>query len=220
MKKVFALNGSPRPNSNSGILLDAFLKGAMHNDAEIVSHKVRDLNISDCTGCLRCNLIKRCSIRNDDWEKISAEILDCDIIVIAAPVYFHHFPASVKSLIDRFRSFIKVTITEKSIEHIPWANWEKDFVLLLPMGSSDSVDAKPIIELFEFVTEILGLANKLHVITATRLGVSAQISYNMEQLEHLYEKIQLPLNLVEIDYKVNQNLLNECFELGERLTNK
>lgn len=218
MKKVFAINGSPRHNGNSGILLDAFLKGTMQNDVEFISHNAKDLNILGCTGCLRCNLIKRCSIRNDDWEKISAEILSSNVIVIASPVYFHHFPASVKSIIDRFRSFIKVTITEKSIEHIPWTSWKKDFVLLLPMGSSDAVDAKPIIELFEFMTEILGPANKLHVITATRLGVSAQISFSKEQLEELYNKIQLPITLAEIDCKKNQNILNECFELGSHLT--
>jgi hypothetical protein len=218
MKKVFAINGSPRHNGNSGILLDAFLKGTMQNDVELISYKAKDLNIYGCTGCLRCNLIKRCAIRNDDWEKISAEIIASDVIVIASPVYFHHFPASVKSIVDRFRSFIKVTITEKSIEHIPWTNWEKDFVLLLPMGSSDSVDAKPIVELFEFMTEILGTANKLHVVTATRLGVSAQISFGKEQLEELYKKIQFPICLAENDYIKNQRILNECFELGNRLT--
>lgn len=218
MKKVFALNGSPRNNGNSGILLDAFLKGVLQNEAEVISQKSKDLNISDCTGCLRCNLIKRCSIRNDDWEMISSAIVGSDIIVIASPVYFHHFPASVKSIIDRFRSFIKVTITEKSIEHIPWTDWKKDFVLLLPMGSSDPVDAKPIIELFEFMTGILGPANKLHVITATRLGVSAQISFSMEQLQELYAKIQLPVGLAESDYTKNQSTLKACFELGNRLT--
>ncbi|MDD3687582.1 MAG: hypothetical protein PHE56_12555, partial [Bacteroidales bacterium] len=133
-------------------------------------------------------------------------------------VYFHHFPASVKSIIDRFRSFIKVTITEKSIEHIPWTNWKKDFVLLLPMGSSDPVDAKPIIELFEFMTEILGPANKLHVIIATRLGVSSQISFGKEKLVELYQKIQLPINLAEEDHLKNQSKLNECFELGSQIT--
>ncbi|MDD3722866.1 MAG: hypothetical protein PHW92_10360, partial [Lutibacter sp.] len=69
MKKVFTINGSPRHNGNSGILLDAFIKGSEQNDVELISYNAKDLNISGCTGCLRCNLIKRCSIRNDDWEK-------------------------------------------------------------------------------------------------------------------------------------------------------
>ncbi len=218
MKKVFAINGSPRENGNSTYLLEAFLNGAKQNNAIINSVSSHKLNIEDCTGCLRCNLIKRCSIRNDDWTEISQHILNSDVLVFTSPVYFHHFPASLKAVVDRFRSFIKVSITEKSIDHQPWAEWDKDFVLLLAMGSSDDIDAKPIIELFEYMIKILGPKNKLHVITATRLGVRNQISYSKEELEKLYAKINLPISLAEQDAITNKQVLKDCFELGNTLT--
>jgi hypothetical protein len=74
--------------------------------------------------------------------------------------------------LDRFRPFNHVQITETGLEHTPWQEWKKDFVLLLTMGSPDPSDAKPVIDLFDFVKSILGHGNKLHVITATRVAVA------------------------------------------------
>lgn len=218
MKKIFAINGSPRANSNSGLLLDSFLDGAKKNHASIIQYEANKLNIKNCTGCLRCNLIKRCSLRDDDWEKISSEILGSDVIVFASPVYFHHFPAGVKTIIDRFRSFINVQITEKSIIHTPWQEWKKDFVLLLSMGSSDPVDAKPIIELFEFMIDVLGPENRLHAIQCTRLAVRRQIKMTREELEVLYPKLQIPVKLAEEDVVRNAAYLRKASELGRELT--
>jgi hypothetical protein len=191
-------------------MLDAFLEGAAKNNSQIEKYDINKLNIKACTGCLRCNLIKSCSIRNDDWSLVSKSILDADVLVFAGPVYFHHFPGSVKVLLDRFRSFINVKITQESLIHTAWHNWQKDFVLLLSMGSSDSADAKPIIELFEFMCEILGSQNKLHVITATRLAVSKQISFNATELQELYKKLGLPQELAINDADRNRDILREC----------
>lgn len=218
MKKVFALNGSPRANGNTKFLLKSFIKGAETNNADIKQYNAIDLDIKNCTGCLRCNLIKKCSLRNDDWEMISQDILDSDVIVFASPVYFHHFPAPVKAILDRFRSFINVQITEESIKHTPWQEWNKDFVLLLSMGSSDVVDAKPIIELFEYITDILGPNNKLHVITARRLAVNKQVIMNQKDLELLYCKLHIPENLAADDAKKNNEKLTQCENLGVQLT--
>lgn len=218
MKKVFALNGSPRPNGNTSYLLKSFLNAAEENNAIVKCYDSCKLNISNCNGCLRCNLIKHCSITNDDWPEISQSILDSDIIVFAGPVYFHHFPASVKLVLDRFRSFIKVQITKESIRHEAWTEWNKDFVLLLSMGSSDDIDAKPVIELFEFITEVLGPGNKLHVISATRLAVNKQISFDGDELDKLYRKLQIPAELAHGDALLNKKRLHDCFDLGHRLT--
>jgi len=218
MKQIFALNGSPRPSGNTTFLSDAFLKGAEINQAISNSVRTHELNISDCNGCLRCNLIKRCSISNDDWSEISQRILDSDILVFASPVYFHHFPASVKAVLDRFRSFVKVTITEDSLDHQPWTEWDKDFVLLLTMGSSDNADAQPIIDLFDYMVNMLGPKNRLHIITATRLALIKQVSMGQEDLEKLYTKLNLPVHLAEEDVLINAQILENCFALGKQLT--
>ena len=121
-------------------------------------------------------------------------------------------------VIDRFRSFHHVQITEEGLIHTPWQEWKKDFVLILTMGTPDPVDAKPIIELFQFMTELLGSDNKLHVITATRLAVVKQVVKTEDELSALYEKLLLPVNLVTPDHLHNRELLNRCRELGKKLS--
>jgi hypothetical protein len=218
VKRVLAISGSPRKSGNTVLLLDAFLSGAKQNLSAIDVVDAHSIQIGYCSGCLRCNLIKRCSVSNDAWPDLSEKILNTDVFVIASPVYFHHLSAAVKKIIDRFRSFVKVSITEESILHEPWHQWNKDFVLLLSMGSSSDEDAKPIIELFEYMVKMLGEKNRLHIIKGTRLAVNMQIAMNGEELSKLYKKLNLSEELAKIDSVKNKELLDQCFKLGQSLT--
>jgi putative NADPH-quinone reductase len=215
---ILAFNGSPRPEGNTSHLLESFLDGVRkeHVRGEVV-HPHR-LDLKYCTGCLRCNMLKRCSLSGDDWADVSGKILAADVLVFAAPVYFHHVPAPMKAMLDRFRSFIHVQITESGLIHTPWHAWNKDFVLILPMGSSDASDADPIIDLFRFMTSILGANNRLHVITATRLAVAKQVIKTEEELLELYEKMKLPNGLAALDFQRNQELIEACRELGQEIS--
>lgn len=219
MKKILAFSGSPRPNGNSTILMRHFIKGAQNNSAHTEIIDPYKIKINNCSGCLRCNLLKKCSIQNDEWQILSEKIEQADVLVFASPIYFHHVSSTLKKIIDRFRSFVEVKITQSGVKHSPWKQWNKDFVILLTMGSSDPIDAKPVIELFEFITEILGSKNKLHVITGTRLAIAKQVEKSPEILKILYHKLELPENLAEEDYKKNQQLLKQCYDLGINLSN-
>lgn len=217
MKKVLAFNGSPRKTGNTSLLLQQFADGteASGVDTEIIFPEA--LNLENCKGCLRCNILKRCSIRGDDWEDISQKILDADVLVFASPIYFHHVTAPLKKLIDRFRSFVHVQITETGINHTPHTEWNKDFVLILPMGSSDDVDAQPVVDLFKYMCEILGPKNRLHVLKGTRLAVVKHVEKTEEELEVLYPKLGLPVSLAKGDAIRNAELMGRCYEMGKKL---
>lgn len=217
MKNILAINVSIRKQGNTSFLLQHFLDGAGMYDTKnevIAAHEVR---LEYCTGCLRCNLVKRCTIHGDEWNELSEKILNADILVFASPVYFHHVPAQVKKIIDRFRSFVHVQITETGLKHTPHIPWNKEFVLLLTLGSSSDEDAQPVIQLFRFMTEILGPENQLHVIVGTRLGVVKQVVRTEEELEELYVKMGLPDELAKDDAETNRRLLQSCFDLGKAL---
>ena len=154
MKKIVAFNGSARVNGNTHFLLKSFLEGAEKSGAEIEKVNAHEINLDYCTGCLRCNLIKRCSIRGDEWNELSAKILESDVLVFATPIYFHHVSGQLKKIIDRFRSFVHVQITESGLKHTPHLEWDKDFVLLMSLGSSSDADAKPVIELFKYILKL------------------------------------------------------------------
>lgn len=218
MKRILAFNGSPRISGNTEFLLQSFLDGAGESSDLLEVIRPHELELKHCAGCLRCNILKRCSLRDDDWAEVSEKIEEADVLVFAAPVYFHHVPGPMKTMLDRFRSFVHVQMTPEGLLHTPHKKWNKDFVLILTMGSSDPVDADPIIELFEFVCDMLGSANKLHVIKASRLGMAKQVIKTKEELRKLYEKLRLPPGLANIDAERNKELMKECRLLGEKLS--
>lgn len=211
---IIALNGSPRRNGNTSWLLQEFVRGAKEAGAIVEEIVAQDLSLKFCTGCLKCNLIKQCAIRNDEWQMLSQKILEAQTLVFASPIYFHHITAPLKKVLDRFRSFMHVQITESGLKHTPWQEWHKHFILLLCLGSPRPDDAQPVIDLFKFITKELGPANYLTAIIGTRLAVVNQVKLTTDALKVLYSKLQLPLQLVDEDYQRNQQLLKQCYQLG------
>jgi len=218
LKKVVAFNGSPRPAGNTSHLLHAFGEGAGENSAVLQVYKSHQLKLEDCTGCLRCNVLKRCSVSGDDWAGLSTRILESDVLMFASPIYFHHLPASLKSVLDRFRSFAHVQMTETGLVHTPHQDWSKEFVLILTMGSPDTSDARPVIDLFRYICSIMGPKNRLHVITGTRLGTVNHVIKNEDELLELYKKLKLPEQLAREDYIKNRELMEQCRRLGKMLS--
>jgi NAD(P)H-dependent FMN reductase len=214
--KVLALNGSPRKSGNSSSLLKEFLNGATNIDSEITEIIADKADIKSCKGCLKCNVYKECVIKGDKWSQLSKSILEADTIVIASPIYFHHLPGSLKLIIDRFRSFVDVRVTEEGINHTPWQPWTKRFVLLLSLGSSSSDDAKPVIDLFRYMIEIMGKQNSLEVLTATRLQMNGQVKMNEQRLSGLYPRIGLSEHLAHNDYLRNQDFLKQAYKMGQQ----
>ena len=214
---IIAFNGSPRRRGNTSRLLHELLRGAQDAGARTEEIAAEELNLKYCKGCLRCNRLQRCSIPDDDWPALSQKISAADVVVFASPVYFHHLTASLKKVLDRFRSFIHVQITESGLKHTPWQQWQKQFVLLLSLGSSVDDDARPIIELFNFLTSVLGPDNRLTTIVGARLAVVNQVLMTRDQLRSLYPKLQLPVALADVDYERNKMLVQRCYHLGREL---
>ena len=213
--RLVAFYASPRKNGNSTIMLQAVLRGAREAGAFIEEFETAKLKLNYCRGCLRCNLIGRCAIRNDDWQHISGSIQEADKLVFASPIYFHHVAAPLKRVIDRFRSFLHVRVTEKRLEHRPWQSWNKEFILLLSLGSSDPADAAPVVDLFRFMGHCLGKNCKLTVVIAPRLIVPGQIVMESSELQVLYHKLGLPEHLAWIDSERNRKLLDQCYKIGQ-----
>ena len=214
---ILAFNGSPRRAGNSSLLLGEFLKGGRECGARCEVIMAHQIDLSCCKGCLRCNLLRRCSMKGDEWPELSMRIRDADCIVFASPVYFHHLSSPLKKIVDRFRSFMHVQITPQGLKHTPWDIWEKQFVLLLSLGSSDEADAQPIVDLFKFLTTVLGPKNDLHILIGKRLAVANQVAMSYEQLCTLYGRLKLPAALAQKDHRFNQALLKKCSELGRHL---
>ena len=103
--KVIGLNGSPRKNWNSAIMLENALKGAASAGAETELIHLIDLNFSGCRSCFACKRkggksFGRCAVQ-DDMKAILGNILEADAVIISAPVYFGDVPGMVRNLFER-----------------------------------------------------------------------------------------------------------------------
>ena len=103
MKRVIVLSTSLRRGSNSDMLADRFVEGALSagNDVEKVSLVGKDIQF--CRGCFACQKLGRCVIK-DDVNDIMAKVLEADVVCWATPIYYYEMSGQMKTLIDRLNS--------------------------------------------------------------------------------------------------------------------
>ncbi|MCZ0863340.1 flavodoxin family protein [Methanocorpusculum vombati] len=101
MKHIVVISGSPRKGGNSDTLCDEFIHGAV--DAGNTAEKIvlADKKIGFCTACDYCQANGGECIQDDDMAEILEKLIECDVIVLASPVYFYSVDAQMKTLIDR-----------------------------------------------------------------------------------------------------------------------
>ena len=215
--RVLALVGSPRPGGNSTIMADRLLRGAADRGAAVERVDLATCTIHPCQGCLRCNVRQRCVLEGDDWPQLSAQISAADVVVFSSPIYFHHVSAPLKQVIDRFRSFVRVQLTETGLVHTPWQPWRKRLIVLASMGASDPEEARPVRELFTFIAGILGPAVTFDLVLGRRLAVARQVSMRPERLARVYSGLGLPPALARQDAAWNRRLLAHCYRVGAGL---
>lgn len=99
-KKLLVISSSPRIHGNSDRLCDQFILGAIAAGHQSEKINLQGLNIAYCSGCGVCFKTHVCSQR-DDMDGLLAKMIECDVLVLATPVYFYNMTAQLKTLIDR-----------------------------------------------------------------------------------------------------------------------
>jgi len=102
--KVIAVNGSPRKNWNTYILLEKCLDGAKETGAETELINLYDMSFKGCTSCFACKrkgtAIDKCAMK-DDLETILQKICECDALVLGSPIYFSSVTGEMRSFLER-----------------------------------------------------------------------------------------------------------------------
>lgn len=99
---ILGLQGSPRKNGNTDILLKTFMDRAAQAGASTHIIQVAKAGVADCKGCGYCEKHGTCVITDDPMAtEIFGLIRQADIVVAASPVYFYGVSAQLKGLIDR-----------------------------------------------------------------------------------------------------------------------
>jgi len=102
--KMIAINGSPRKNWNTHILLEKCLEGAKETGAKTELLNLYDINFKGCTSCFSCKLkgsaLRKCAM-NDDLETVLQKICECDALVLGSPIYLYSVSGEMKSFLER-----------------------------------------------------------------------------------------------------------------------
>ncbi len=108
MKKIYAINGSPRRNRNTASLLDKVLEGAKSAATDVTAERI-DLYSLKYTGCLSCFACKRkdgasygrCAV-NDDLYEVLKKLREADAVVFGSPIYYRTITGQLHAFYERF----------------------------------------------------------------------------------------------------------------------
>ncbi|MEM5767746.1 MAG: flavodoxin family protein [Bacillota bacterium] len=102
---VLAVNGSPRKNWNTDILLHKTLEGAASQGAATEIIHLYDLNFKGCVSCFACKLkdgksYGTCAYQ-DDLTPVLKKIENADAVILGSPIYFGNVTGEMRSFMER-----------------------------------------------------------------------------------------------------------------------
>lgn len=100
--KITAFNGSPKgENSNTNVMVTAFLQGTTAAGAKVENILLAKKEIKHCKGCLHCLTSKGQCCIEDDMADLILKFINSDIVVLATPLYVHTISGILKDFMDR-----------------------------------------------------------------------------------------------------------------------
>lgn len=103
--KIVVITGSPREDGTSALLAESFIEGAEGAGHFVYRFDAAFRNVSPCRACEYCLSHDEGCIQKDDMAELRERLLNCDMVVLATPLYFSGFSAQLKTVIDRFFAF-------------------------------------------------------------------------------------------------------------------
>jgi multimeric flavodoxin WrbA len=97
------LMGSPRPTGNTHSLLTPFIQELEQLGHHCTVFPLYEMDLRPCTACRRCQMdwtAPACA-QDDDLGRIAQAILDCDLILLATPIYSWYCTPPMKAVLDR-----------------------------------------------------------------------------------------------------------------------
>lgn len=120
---LLGISSSPRIGGNTDTLLDEFLRGAAQAGGQVEKISLAGRHLIPCNQCDFCHQAGDCCL-DDDIKLMYPKLLDCDVLVLASPIYFMAHCAQAKILIDRCQSlWSQRYILKQSLAHPGRPRW-------------------------------------------------------------------------------------------------
>ena len=101
--KVVGINGSPRPEGNTSLLIRTVFAELNAQGIETELIQLAGKPLHGCSGCLACMEKKnqRCIMTDDFFNECLTKMINADGIILGSPVYSAGVTSQMKALIDR-----------------------------------------------------------------------------------------------------------------------
>jgi len=101
--RVIAINGSPKKDGNTRLLLETVLEPLAQAGWETEIAQIGGKNIHGCRACGKCweKQDNHCSFAKDEFNGIFERMLAADAIILGSPTYFSDVTSEMKALMDR-----------------------------------------------------------------------------------------------------------------------
>ncbi len=210
--KTIILNGSPRKNWNTALLLKEAKNGAESAGAETEYIDLYDLSYTGCRSCLACKRKdhekNRCYWQ-DDLSPLIDRILAADALIIGSPIYFGDITSQVRALLERLRF---CTLSYDSFTNYFQGKVNTGIILTMnvPKEIYESTYTLKAAEIARSFSAMNGSV-EVHACCDT-LQTEDYSEYNMAGFNAEHKK--------EMRYTQFPEDLRKAFEMGERLSRK
>lgn len=175
---VFAMIGSPRKGSNTDILVDQLLKGAVEKGHEARKVYLYQYEVKPCVDCRKCKTKEPVCALEDGMAELYPLIDQADVLVFGTPNYWYGPSATMKLLIDRLRPYVESRILEG-----------KKALVVVP-AAEGAAACGPMMESFKMSFEYLGME-----FGGSVLGEAYEREEILEKPESLREAYELGAGL-------------------------
>ncbi len=96
------MNGNTRKKVNTTALTAEFTKGAEEAGNTVTEFFLDSMDIHGCEGCFGGHSSMECScVQKDDMNKIYPAVKECDVLVLATPLYYWNMSGQIRTVMDR-----------------------------------------------------------------------------------------------------------------------
>lgn len=174
--KTLILNGSPKKNGDTEVLVNEFTKSLI-GEVKIISCFS---DISPCIDCRFCWANSGCSIK-DEMQEVYSYLDECDNIVIASPIWFSSLSGSLLNLSSRIQTRFVARYFRNETE----AMKKKNSVIILAgaeMGT-EIMPTKIALTIFKFMDVDRASVQKIYSLDTNKVHASQDINALKEYLQ-------------------------------------
>jgi len=158
---LVSILGSPRKKGNSSILIQDILDVAQQYSVNIQRFHLNQLNYKGCQACLSCKTKSDHCVLKDDFQDVLEAIRQCDVLILASPIYFADVTAQMKALIDRTYSFLVPDFLNKA--EPSRLKPGKTLIFILPQAQPDEKMFADVYPKYDFFLKIMGFTQSFPI---------------------------------------------------------